>query len=732
MKIHWVLLLLLPALPFGVNRGVVAADSPSPAKPVMLRGETLLPPDSDALAWRWGVKLASLGPTNDGTRDEFADPASLERRMDELSKAGYNAVICNGLHFHLCFPDRWAMWKDNMVKIVEAAHRRNIKVIEHYDVPVLYYRGEGLRYLLDHVDWLQRDIRFDCPNLHAACLNHPEFRKDYLTRLENFVRATKVDGVMLDECAFADESLCGCRYCREKFTAETGCVLPWDETSPVLFNREHPLWVTWLKWRVKTLGDWWVDVRRTLNKVNPNISILAYTTHGGFTTAWSMRDSGSDLAGEKGRACDFLGTEIMSRNVFDCYRPVFAYRKMKAALGQSRKSPIFGLVYHVGDENFAYFGWALCHMNAQATWMATIEGADMNHYVDWPEQMDLRRAAPVADIAVLFSNATRKFGRHMDHLPDLVGTSECLSDVHLQHDFILDDDLVSERLGRYKLLVLPSACCLSAEQVQAIRRYVSGGGRLLVSGHASLFNEDGFGGDNFQLADVMGVDYADSLTSGPLRLKMQDGSTLDYSDKAVKTRLRPGATALGELYDDKGQVVGPAIVANTYGKGECRYLAARLASLNYQPEQTVKDRWTYVPNDMALLLYIDLVQHALVDGPVLREVHVPRKVLVSLYRDERDGQSQWIIHLLNVTGSRLKPGQTVPPTKSLPAFPPLEEDVVFDVRAPGASSGYVVSPDYPGRRPVKLADIGAGYCRVTVSKSDLKAYATVHVENATK
>ena len=61
------------------------------------------------------MRLADLGPSANGTRDELSDPADIERRMRELSAEGYNAVICGGLHFHLCFLDRWEMWKANMV-----------------------------------------------------------------------------------------------------------------------------------------------------------------------------------------------------------------------------------------------------------------------------------------------------------------------------------------------------------------------------------------------------------------------------------------------------------------------------------------------------------------------------------------------------------------------------------------------------------------------------------------
>jgi len=696
------------------------------AAPVKLRGEVLLPPDSEELAWRWRMKLASLGPAGNGTRNEFANPSDIERRMRELSEAGYNAVICNGLHFHLCFLDRWEMRKTNMARIVEAAHRHNLKVIEHYDVPVLYSQGRGFNYLLDHVDWLQRDVRFDCPNLHAMCLNHPEFRREYLQRLEDFARTTKIDGVMLDECCFADEGLCGCRWCRAKFTAETGCTLPLDDSSPVLFNTNHPLWVTWLKWRVKTLGDWWVDVRRTLNKVSPHISILTYTTHSGFTTNTSLHQGGSDLF-EKARACDFLRTELMSRNVFDSYRTIFALRKMKAALGRHFGSPIFGLVYHVDDPHFAYFGWALCQMNGQSTWMSTIEGADMKRYINWPEQMDNRRAVPVADIAVLFSNSTRQFNRLMSQVSDAMGLSECLSDAHLQHDFLTDGDIRLETLRRYKLLMLPSCGCLSAEQAGQIERYVAEGGRILVSGHTSLYNEDGFGGENFQLAKVMGVDYGGGLTGGPSRIQMRDGPRVECPDKTIKVRPHTGAESLGELSDGKGRTLGPAVVMNQFGKGSSLYLAPRLATMNYEREMTIKGKWTFAANRPAGELLTGLVRRMLPDGPVLKAIQVPEKVLVALYRQDRGEKKQWIVHLLNATGVRLKPGQTLPSKKSLPAFPALEQDLVFDLRLDVPCRGYIVSPDYSGQRQVTVVATGGGYQRVTVPKECLSAYATVRL-----
>ena len=65
---------------------------------------------------------------------------------------------------------------------------------------------------------------------------------------------------------------------------------------------------------------------------------------------------------------DFLGTEIMTRNVLEASRAVMSYRKLKNSLHRAFGAPIYGLVYPEGDWDLAYFGWALNNMNGQITW----------------------------------------------------------------------------------------------------------------------------------------------------------------------------------------------------------------------------------------------------------------------------------------------------------------------------------------------------------------------------
>ena len=67
-------------------------------------------------------------------------------------------------------------------------------------------------------------------------------------------------------------------------------------------------------------------------------------------------------------------------------------------------------------------------------------------------------------------------------LHDYLGWAQALTDLHFQWDVLLDDRLRAERLRAFKVVVLPSAACLSDEQIAALVEYEKGGGRVVISG----------------------------------------------------------------------------------------------------------------------------------------------------------------------------------------------------------------------------------------------------------
>lgn len=715
--------------------------SPGSMQTKLVKGvkETLLPANAEALAWRSGMRMVGWAGGHNATGFEFNTPELVERRVKELKSQGFN-TISDGLFFwNLSHTERWNEGIAMTRMICEAAHKNGMKVIHHMDGPVLTYMGTGLQYLTAHPEWLQRDIRYGRPTFSQMCLNNPSFREEFFSRMVRFARETGVDGFMIDECTFASKDYCGCPSCRQKFTRDTGCVLPVNSGSDIFQNMDSPLWVHWIKWRQKALGDWWVEVRKRFNEANPNICLMTYTTHYGLYSSWAPVEFGDNLL-EACRACDFVGTEIMSRNVFDCYRSVYAFRKIKAAIGDHFGSTIWGLVYHLDDPSFAYFGWALNQMNRQTTWMGNITGADMLRYLEWPHRAKIDGARSVSDVGILFSAWTRDFGKKYDTFPDTHGYAEILNDAYIQYDFLLDDDVYLRKLAQYKLVILAAVSCMSAEQVDAVRQYVANGGALLISGNTAVQDEDGTFTPNFQLADVMGVQYDPKAPTiaGPQQIRfLPDQATntcpaISYPEGSFRFLPLPGAKAevLAEIIDGKSNAVSPAIVVNRYGKGKCVSLACKLGAINYEPEASAGDKWNFEKNQELAELLVKVVRLAADDAFDVKAASLPEQVLMSVcLQKEKQKNDCILVHLLNATGAaKLKKGDIVPSKKAGEPFPAIKQDLVFAIRAANIINGYIVSPDYPDKRPVTLEKSGNGYTKVTVKKDDLKAYAIVYLE----
>jgi len=695
-------------------------------------------PNNDAMAWRWDARLMNMGSSACGVRNEFDDPEVIERRIKEMKDLGITVTQLDGLHERNVYLDRFDMLLRNTKMICDIAHRHGLKVIEHSDVTIMPYRnqtGYGLKLLLENFDWFQRDIQFD-HIINNPCPNNPAFKKHYFDMITEYLAKTGIDCVKLDEVIFARGRACGCPHCRAKFKQDTGLELPDDHTDPFFDSSSGGLTytnvndrrlLTWFRWRMECLAQWRLDLREATNKVNPNVSFMVYTTHYGLTTNYSTTGTGSSIF-QAARACDWLGTEIMSRNIYYSPRGIFCFRKMFAGLGQWADTPVYGLVYHRQNPDIARMGWALNVMHRQLPLMGTVEGADMG-YVGWKDKMVNRYAEPVADVAVLFSDQSRNWERMAGYLADTGGYSECMSDAHIQHVFLMEGDLKLDKLAKYRLLMMPSTSCISDTQADEVRRYVKAGGRLLISGHASLLDELGFARKDFSLSDVTNVSYRGGWAPKGCSLRMGDGA-IPLVHRAMHVKLADPARSkiIGELIDDRGKVWGPAIVETKYGDGSVIYDACRLGVYNWEREYTVGDKYPYRRDKAKQDLAIEIVRRAH-GQPMIFEASpaTPEKVFITTYRHRRDGAEQVLVHLLNATGSVIEAGQIVPKTTPANPWPALHEDLRFEIELPSLKKAYIVSPDFAGRRPVRVTTRGDRHT-VAVSRSDLHWFSTLYFD----
>lgn len=685
--------------------------------------------------WNYKMRMVSwVGTGHNATGFEYNTPELVAKRVAELRKQGYNTINTSQYFWNLGFIHNWDKTIEMIKMLTAAAHKEGMAVVYHIDGAVPVYMGSSLDYLMKHPDFLQRDVIYNIPTLTRMCLNNPDFRKEFFTRLIQLARESMLDGFMIDECSFAARQYCGCEYCRGKFEKETGTVMPLDPGSPVFFNFSATVWTKWIRWRSRSVGNWWIDMRKALDEANPDITLMLYTTEYGLYGSWANVEFGADMENNS-IGIDFIGTECMPRNVFDAYRFENVFRKINRGLGDSVGKGVWGLVYHQNDRNIAYAGWALHHLNGQSCWMSMIEGDNMLRYLEWQRQMDFTAARQQSDIAILFSTSTRDFLKsqsYPDFAFEMMGFSQIMTDNHLLHDFILERDLVLEKLKKYKLVILPGTSCMSKAQCEVLKAYVADGGRILVTGEASIQDENGTMRANFELADVMGLNYDGGDINGPANFIFKDGGRkFTYSKDCVKTVRRDGSelTLLATVGTGEKTEGLPGFTVNKYKSGLCYYSACKPGDVNAELEHSAGNKWTFSKNQEMADYLTSIVRTAAGDTLNVLTPDLPEKVLVNVFAQKNKDGDFLIVHLLNMQGAAvLKPGDTVPSKKIGDVFPAMKKDIIIDIRLGNIYDGFAVSPDYEGEKSVDVKKMDNGFSRVTVKKEDLKTYTLVYLK----
>jgi hypothetical protein len=142
----------------------------------------------------------------------------------------------------------------------------------------------------------------------------------------------------------------------------------------------------------------------------------------------------------------------------------------------------------------------------------------------------LRNEKPLAGVGMLYSERTQRFyggEKHQQNQGDHeLGMYHALVEARVPFEMIHDEYLDIDRIGHFRLLVLPNIAAMSDRQCRQIREYVKRGGSLLATYETSLYNERGEKREDFGLADIFGVSF-NGQVEGPmlnsyLRLSVED------------------------------------------------------------------------------------------------------------------------------------------------------------------------------------------------------------------
>jgi hypothetical protein len=671
------------SITFSSLAGVVEDIKEIPELPDL---ETSLPDqNSKGLSWRYTSSLGTMGPGNQGSFNEFNSPLLMKEKLEQIKAGGVEAVILNGCLSRHTYPTHLKRIQENIRQIVETGHKMGMKFLDHQDLTILWNMDMGFRFLAEHPEFLQHSQLNGLPTW-GICPINPRFNNGYFfPYIIQHVSNTGIDGLMIDECTFHGSHFCNCDHCREAFTKATGLALPDDETSPLLNNRTSKLWKVWIEWRKNAIAQWRIDISKATHEINPYFCNMQGYSETGFIQDYASYEQGGDLV-LSAKSMDFLGTEIMSRDVWDDYRYNFSSRHMYNSLRETYNSPVFGLVYPGGQINYAIIGWAMNNMLAQTTWSlgGNESSGKMNNYTGWKENMNNIFAVPFEDIAIIFSRKTRDWSpKNKDtYCNEVMGISQYFAEHHIQHVFILDDALIDQDLSRFRVLLAPGMECVSDEQAAKLKQYVINGGTLFITGEAGQFTSYGESRPMWAFADIFGSDFGKKET-------------------------------------------GNAFVEATTGKGRIVYCANRYGLNEFCKSHTVGSTYEFSPDLKIAALNDSIFRKLIGDKLSFESVTIPPKVLSSVYNETRDGKKMTLVHLLNATGVKAKNGDKLPLPYS--EWDPIKGDMIFEISSKSINEAYYATPDIPGHKPVRVEKISDERYKVTVPAGTVEKYGIVYL-----
>jgi hypothetical protein len=137
-------------------------------------------------------------------------------------------------------------------------------------------------------------------------------------------------------------------------------------------------------------------------------------------------------------------------------------------------------------------------------------------YMEWLARHDLHfeRRRTVANVGVVMGQSSHLFYTPPGEggMPQFIdGLYYALLEGRFLFDFVHEDDLGPETVGRYSALLLPNIAWLSDGQCQQLRDYADAGGSLMASFETAMFDENGRRREKPGLADLFGIE-----SSGPV------------------------------------------------------------------------------------------------------------------------------------------------------------------------------------------------------------------------
>jgi hypothetical protein len=450
--------------------------------------------------------------------------------------------------------------RDLFGEIIHAAHEDGVAVFARMDSSKAHED-----FYKTHPGWFAVDAAgkpYMASDLYVTCVNSPYYHEHIPAIL------TEISGLYHPE-GFTDnnwtglgrESICYCEYCKKDFRDKTGLALPAGK------NWDDPVYRHWIRWSY--------DRRLEIWDLNNKTTRAA----GGIHCIWSGMNSGSingqsrsfrDYKAICDRA-DILMLDEQARSDAEGFQHNGETgKRIHGMLGWDKLVPESMAMYQGLRPMFRLSSkpepearmWMIEGIagGIQPWWhmlSAHHEDRRMHHnpeaVFNWHRENEefLIGRQPVASIGLVWSQQNTDFyGRdNAEELVDLPwrGMSQALLRARIPFLPVHADQIgqIGQASGQSRrdgaaisVLILPNLAVMTDGQLEAVRKFVRGGGSLIATGDSSLMNEYGDQRGDYGLADLFGAHVIRETASPAKR-----------SSEMVHTYLRLDPVAAGRRHE---------------------------------------------------------------------------------------------------------------------------------------------------------------------------------------
>ncbi|MFC2088914.1 beta-galactosidase [Calditrichota bacterium] len=252
--------------------------------------------------------------------------------------------------------------------------------------------------------------------------------------------------------------------------------------------------------------------------------------------------------------------------------------------------------YYPMSSGYESGGYGLINLDGSVTHRA-IEAGKTAKIISKHKELLLDSKPVKSEIGLLYNPLAQMVGgeqRHSTwdmHQLSLFGYYRVFAENNIPVDFIHRQDLETENLSQYKLLIVPYPLMFTQQAADKIKSFVNNGGYVVAEARLAWNDERGFATDiipGMGLDKVFGVRELKIKMDETVTMKMVPSSSLLTSN--IKNVLKGARFAESfEVYiDGNTQVIArledgsPCMVSNRIGKGETLIIGSFLGMANHQ------------------------------------------------------------------------------------------------------------------------------------------------------